>query len=273
MNTLPILHIEYKSSSISYYKIGKGERLVLAFHGYGESAKHFEYLYSEAEKHQTTILAIDLPYHGNTIWKEGLDFEWQDLFSITQQIFNKEGIARNASHEVWGYSMGGRIALFYAQHQYQCISRIVLIAPDGIVVNPWYRIATQTYLGNKIFKHTMQHPKWFLNLMLGGYKLGFINKSIYKFASAYVDNEQVRKDLYIRWTCFRNLHPHLSTLKKRIQAHSIPVVGIYGDYDRIIPFSKAKSFWREIQPQSQLHQINEGHKLLQLKYAGYLWKD
>jgi hypothetical protein len=41
------------------------------------------------------------------------------------------------------------------------IEKLVLLAPDGLKVNFWYWLATQTWLGKNSFCFTMKHPGWF----------------------------------------------------------------------------------------------------------------
>lgn len=265
--------ITYLNSQIAYYKIGSGNTLAIAFHGYGESGSHYEYLSETAVQHDTTIIAIDLPFHGNTEWKEGLHCTTNDIHQIISLILKYESFSPGKKYEIWGYSMGGRIALGYYQSYPQRIQRIVLIATDGIYVNPWYWLSTQTKIGNKIFHFTMHNPSWFLSLLKGGYKLKLINKSIYKFATTYVDDAKVRSDLYIRWTCFRKIHPSKHIITEHIHQHQTPILGIYGEFDRIIPFRRVERFWKGLIPHRKLIHLKDGHKLLQLKYAHYLWKD
>jgi pimeloyl-ACP methyl ester carboxylesterase len=266
-------YIVFLNSKIGYYRIGSGDQPVIALHGYGESGAHFAYLQQTAGEQNRTILAIDLPFHGQTEWKDGLTVTAAHLQGIFRQILEAEQLKNNTSFELWGYSMGGRIALGYFQAFPLEVRKLIIIAPDGIYVNPWYRFATATRFGNIIFKRTMQHPTWFMNLLNAGYRLKLINKSIFKFATNYVDDPQVRHDLYIRWTAFRKIHPSKNKLLHLIKKHQVPVTGIYGEFDRIIPYSKAEKFWEKITSKKNVFILSDGHKLLQSKYACYLWKD
>src|ERR1700683_4264497 len=105
--------IPYKSSQIHCCNAGSGKQLLLCFHGYGESAETFGFL----EKYLSadfTIVAIDLPFHGKTIWKEGLTFSPADLINIVTDIIQTSP-AKNSRLYVAGYSLGGRVALHLLQ--------------------------------------------------------------------------------------------------------------------------------------------------------------
>src|SRR5690606_35857699 len=134
--------------------------LVLCFHGYGETGKAFSFL-EKAAADRYSFIALDLPYHGETEWREGLEFTTNDLLTIIQLIKKETG--RADDHAILlGFSLGGRLALQLYEISPQTVNRIALLAPDGLKVNPWYWFATQTILGNRLFALTMQKPGWFL---------------------------------------------------------------------------------------------------------------
>ena len=70
------MHTEYipwGSSRIAYTRWGTGGKLLFCLHGYGETGAGFAFL-ETALGDEYTILAIDMPFHGGTDWKEGLFF-------------------------------------------------------------------------------------------------------------------------------------------------------------------------------------------------------
>src|ERR1700761_4936159 len=99
----------FRSSRIHYSRWGTGTRLLFAFHGYGESARSFAFL-AESLSKDFTIIAPDLPFHGETEWREGYYLAPQDLLSILSEIRS----SLPGLDDGWwllGYSMGGRVAL------------------------------------------------------------------------------------------------------------------------------------------------------------------
>ncbi|MGZ8551956.1 MAG: alpha/beta fold hydrolase, partial [Chitinophagaceae bacterium] len=69
--------LAYKNSLVSYYFFGTGPRQVVCFHGYGEDATLYAFLEKYAGN-QFTFYSIDLPFHGQTAWNEGLNFSHND---------------------------------------------------------------------------------------------------------------------------------------------------------------------------------------------------
>src|SRR5215204_1593318 len=101
--TSSYIHID--DFTVHYQKAGEGSSIILCFHGFGEHGRSFEQLAAKIEDY--TIIAIDLPFHGQTNWNRDKAFTTEDLINIIKacpEIHDK-------SFGLLGYSMGGRIAL------------------------------------------------------------------------------------------------------------------------------------------------------------------
>jgi len=263
--------LPFRSSRISYSHWGTGPKLLLCFHGYGESAASFSLL-EPALGRDFTILAIDMPFHGATDWQESLFFDPAELPALIEQIIglivsdatSPSGLP--AGEQRWwimGYSMGGRVALGLLEKMPLKIEKVVLLAPDGLKMNRWYWLATQTRAGNRLFRLTMARPYWFLFILRMADRLHLANRSIYKFIVHYIDHAQVRDDLYKRWTTMRGFRPDLPAIQSILREQQIPMRLVYGRYDRIIRPEKGERFSRETSPWCKLSVLNCGHQLLQ----------
>lgn len=257
--------LSYKNSRINYYRFGSGSRLVLCFHGYGENGTTYAFLEKLAGA-QYCFIALDLPFHGLTDWKETGDFVESDLINIIQQILENDTKLPDKQFSLLGYSLGGRIALSLYQAKPGLIDRMVLLAPDGLKVNPWYWLATQTWAGNRFFAFTMKHPSWFFEFLKGMNKLGLVNTSIFKFVNYYIGDAKVRMDLYNRWTSLRRFKPNLSHIRLLIHQHKTPIRLMYGKHDRIILPVRGEKFRTGIENYCTLTILPSGHQVLQEKY-------
>src|SRR5579872_2376320 len=98
-------YLTFRSSRFHYSCRGMGPRLLFAFHGYGESEESFGFLEATLGR-DFTMVAIDLPFHGATEWREGLFLAPEDLLAVMTSI-----AARLPGKEdgwlLMGYSMGG----------------------------------------------------------------------------------------------------------------------------------------------------------------------
>jgi len=267
--------LTYKNSTFSYQAFGTGARPVICFHGYGEETKMFEFLGNYAGK-QFIFYAIDLPYHGRTKWNEKLPFTINELQYIIQEILEQNnfklftdsgGEATKHKLTLLGFSLGGRIALSLYQAIPQQTERLLLLAPDGLKTNFWYYLATQTWLGNKLFSFTMKHPAWFLGLLKALHKPGLVNTGIFRFVNYYIGKNEDRRLLYNRWTTLRKLKPDLSSIRSFILKYKTRVRLIYGNHDRIFLSSVGEKFITGIEEQCTITVIHSGHQVLHEKHA------
>lgn len=258
------LFLSFQSSRIHYLLGGKGDKLLLCFHGYGESAESFAFL-EEAVGQEFTILSIDLPFHGKTEWKEGLFFDPAVLVSLIEQM----AAGQPGGDKRWwlmGYSMGGRVALHLLEKMPEKVEKLVLLAPDGLKVNGWYWLVTQTTPGNLIFRWTMRRPKWFFTVLRLGNALKLVNRSVYKFTTHYIGHPSIRKELYARWTTMRGFKPDIPMIQTLIRERHIPVRLLYGQHDRIILPERGERFRQGgIEAHCRITLLPVGHQVLQAR--------
>jgi pimeloyl-ACP methyl ester carboxylesterase len=255
--------ITYNHSTIHFHYGGRGTTPLVCFHGYAESCAHFDFLEKYVED-QFTIIAMDLPFHGQTEWK-GKYVLPSDLAAVVKQILEQLNVAGNKMH-LLGFSLGGRMALCVLQELSSQVSKLVLLAPDGLKVNFWYWLATQSTVGSGLFKFTMKKPGWFLGMLRVSDKMKLINQSIYKFVEYYIHDDQVRKELYERWTGLSKCTPDAAGIKNIIAQQNIPVVVLYGKFDRIITQQTGRKFLNNV-PGAKVQVLNCGHQVLHEKNA------
>jgi pimeloyl-ACP methyl ester carboxylesterase len=256
-------YLSFRESTIHYLKHGSGKKVLICFHGYGESASNFNFLAARLEN-EFFLIALDLPFHGETNWVNGT-FDEKILAAIVHEILKKENLHACGIH-LLGFSLGGRLALALFEEMPQLVERLVLLAPDGLKLNFWYWLSTQTWLGNKCFKWTMTSPGWFLGLLRVGNRVQLINRSIYKFVEYYIHDAQVRQELYHRWTTMRKCKPSLSKIRTKIKEYNLPVRLLYGKHDRIILASPALRFIQDLK-NANISMLECGHQVLHAKNA------
>ncbi len=255
------LLLPYKNSFISYYRFGKGDIGVICFHGYAEDGSSFSFLEKYAGQN-FSFLAIDLPFHGNTKWNEK-EFTTHHLVEIIYLVVEQCRLNPLVSNfKLLGFSLGGRVALSLYEALPTKVDKLVLLAPDGLKINFWYWLATQTFLGKRLFSFTMKHPGWFFGFLKTLNTLGLVNKSIFKFVNFYIGNENVRYSLYQRWIALKQIKPDLGKIKRSIRKNSTGVRLIYGKHDRIILPAAGQRFCKGIEPNCRIALIHSGHQVL-----------
>lgn len=259
-------YLLYRNSRISYYQGGLGDDVLICFHGYSEQGSAFSFLEKYAAE-GFFFISIDLPYHGKTEWREGLNFSTEDLVKILEAILQQNDKQQAKMFTILGFSLGGRIALSLFQCQPEQVKKVVLLAPDGLKINFWYWLATQTWLGNKLFSFTMKRPGWFFSLLKLLNSVNLVNASIFKFVNFYIGNKTARELLYNRWTGLRKIKPSLNDIKKEIKEKNTPFRIVYGKHDRIILSSVGETFKKGIEDQCKISLIDAGHQVLHEKHA------
>ncbi len=259
------------SSRISYSWWGTGKKLLLCLHGYGESATSFALL-EQALGKEFTILAPDLPFHGGTQWKDGLYFDPAKFPALIEEIIARLPVITSPPAPrfdrwwVMGYSMGGRVALSLLEYAPEKIAKLILLAPDGFKMNAWYWLATQSRPGNRAFRRIMHRPHSLFRLLRIAGKLKLLNPGIHKFMFRYIEDPQVREELYDRWTVMRGFNPDIRSIRSIIRERRIPVSLLYGRHDHIIRAATGERFRKGIEPWCRILVLDAGHGLLQPKF-------
>lgn len=260
----------FGQSTVGYYLFGNGDKLLVCFQGYGEESNQFKILYPYLQD-RFTIVSLAFPFHNGTDWKEGLDIQPGDWAAIIRQIIEELTIEKKQPFKdlsVAAFSMGGRIAFHLLGEGMLQFEQAVLIAPDGLRVNPWYYLATQTKAGNVLFKYTMDKPAWIFAIMKPIEKLGLLPGILLKFAKRYLENDAERRLLYLRWTSMRRFKANVPRIKKVCQDKGTRLTLVYGKYDPII--LKKRSVGLSGPANITIEEMEASHQLIKEKYAAQL---
>ncbi|MCW3113158.1 MAG: alpha/beta hydrolase [Segetibacter sp.] len=253
-------YISHRNSTIHYRQFGVGAKLLFCFHGYGRESFTFSFL-ERRLGNSFTIIAIDIPFHGLTEWKDELIFKpkyFTEFILDIRSTLKKD----NAKFSLLGFSMGGRIALYLTQLLPEKVERLILIAPDGLSFNFWRWLGSETWIGSKLLHYTINHPGWLTWIINKAEKWRVIPRSLAEFVSYYIYDEEHRKTLYRRWISMRKFRPSLTKLKRLIKKNRIPVRMLFGAFDRVIPYQGGERFKQGIEEFASVEVVEAGHNLL-----------
>lgn len=257
--------ITMNANKVCIHTFGTGPGLLIAFHGFKEGGSYFSVLEKTLDN-KFTIYAPDLPFHGNTEWSDPY-FNTGDLTQLINTLLHHFGTTR---FTLLGYSLGGRVALCAMSIFFQQTEALILLAPDGLKVNPWYYFVTYTKIGHALFHYVTYHPAIFKFIIETGYKLSLTNESIYKFVRLHTDEEAHRVLVYRIWTSMKNLYPDIPEIKRLIRRDRLPVIVFFGKYDRIFPPKYGKIF-KDI-PSARILAVDFGHQLLKQKVGEEIFR-
>jgi pimeloyl-ACP methyl ester carboxylesterase len=215
----------------------------LAFHGFGQTKKNFEQ-FAHALREQYTVYSFDLFYHGLSFWhekEEPLQKQfWKDLVN---HFLNQHEIER---FSLAGYSLGGKFALAILEAFPARIERLILIAPDGIKQNFWYKLATYPSWTRKIFRSMIVRPQYFYNLVNIFSNLGLLDKGTLKFAKYQMNTRRKRRQVYYAWVVFRLFKFNMKKIADIINRQSIQVEIFIGKYDKMITRTHMKKLTNKL---------------------------
>lgn len=220
--------VETGSGQLVYSTYGTGDKILLAFHGFGQNKEIFKN-WEDILDHRYTIYAFDLFYHGESdrVYGKLTKKEWKLYLS---RFLEKEQINR---FDVLGFSLGGRFALASTLAFPEKTDELILAGPDGIFLTIWFKLATTPSI-KWLFKYIMLNPGKLENLIQFNEKSRLINRYVADFVRKEMDNEENRKRVYISWNHFKALGYRRSSLISEFQKHSFKRRIILGDKDHII---------------------------------------
>lgn len=246
----------YKSSDISYLKAGNGPRLTVCFHGFLEEASSFQAMADHLPDH--TLIAFDLPFHGQTQWREGLRLgvqQWVDIIAACPDIGQRD-------YGLMGYSMGGKMALTVYENRPDRVPFLYLIAPDGLRPDPWHRFATRTRIGHALMRFTLNHPTGFIKLLDILERTRLLNGSIAKFVRYYMQDAGMRQKVYHTWMTFRDFRPSTEHIRTSVERCNTDMAMVFGRYDRLCPAHWGRTFTAGLAAPVRLRVLPAGHLLL-----------
>lgn len=251
-------YINVGTESLHYLQAGSGNKLLLAFHGYGNEAAMFlpfaDYL------QDYTIVSIDLPHHGKSSWTDNVHLDNNHIQQLAAYLLQQFGVGKLS---LMGYSMGGRVCLKMAELIPDTIENIILLASDGLTFNTFYYFVTRTTPGRYLFRSFLSSPNRYMPVINWARKRNLIDASRHKFAMQYLHEEDERYFLLKVWPCMSLLLPDYKTLRTVFNQHSIKVCVYMGKYDKVIPLSLAQRFKETLNTAHiQLHILDKGHALI-----------
>jgi pimeloyl-ACP methyl ester carboxylesterase len=249
-------YIAAGNEKLHYIKAGQGKKLLLAFHGYGNTAEiftpFFKYLQDEY-----TVYSVDLPHHGKSSWTPDKPFEKHELVAMVQALQKEAGTDK---FSLMGYSMGGRVCLTIMELMPESIDKVLLVAPDGLAFNPLYYFVTKTAVGRQLFNNMLTKPDKYLKFFDKLKERKWIDENRHKFAMYYLQSAPSRSFLMQVWPGMAKLVPDTNKVRRAIKQYGISVTIYMGAYDRIMPPKLAERFKKGLST-VHLHIPQKGHRV------------
>ncbi len=225
---------------------------IFAFYGFGQQAGVFNNLTAICCDRYGFVV-IDLPYETlNSPHTKNAFIEDIHLMMKKYGIEKITGIS---------YSMGSRYNLVLAELIPSCTDKIILVAPDGVQINFWNRVATSTSAGHFLFKYFMTHPSVYLKLLHFLYKVRLLPLPLYAFSKWHVRSHESCHKVYNTWMNMKRMIPDLKEINRHVQQYSIPLIAFFGKDDFVISHKHMRRLKENI-PSADIKLVEKGHNLL-----------
>ncbi|MEN7548478.1 alpha/beta hydrolase [Rapidithrix thailandica] len=221
---------------LTWTKYGNGEKVVLAFHGFGQHRSIYEKLGEKVEN--VSVYSFDLFFHGSNHLVT-LSLSKRQFSEAIEHFLEEHGITR---FSIIAYSIGVRSALAIVEKFPVQVEELVLLAPDGIRTNAIYKIATGTRLGNLFFKHLIENTHLILSTLDLFYKRNWLDKETYKVAYRLLSDPFTAHRVYNAWMVYRKFTFDTQKIASILNQYQIPVKIILGAKDSIIPAKPVQNF-------------------------------
>ncbi len=258
---------EYNGYVVSYEKWGSGPEVLLAFHGFGQSASIFSNIAPALEK-KYTVYACSLFYHGDSKLPDhvlpGEPLPPEFLKEGVLEFCRQHGIG---NFSLMGYSLGGRLVLKLLEMIPERINSLLLLAPDGVKKSRWYYFATHHFIGKRLFRKAVYKPKLLfttVNLFSG---LGIIKKKMKKFVYSQFSDEENRFKILHVWNTYSIITPSVRKVKATIQEYHIKTLIFTGTYDPVLNEEIGYILSHGLEEEVKWIKIKAGHDLLKPAYS------
>jgi pimeloyl-ACP methyl ester carboxylesterase len=211
---------------------------IILLHGFGASLHTWEpwaHLLSDRYR----VIRFDLPGSGLSPPDPTGDYSDERSMQLLAALMDRLGVAHAT---LVGNSMGGRIAWSFAAHRPERVERLVLISPDGFA-SPGFEYLKKTQVPASVRLMRYILPKPLLRLSL---------------APAYADPHVLTDELTDRYYDLMLAPGARAAMIERMQQVvlsdprpwlariSAPTLLLWGEQDRMIPFSNAADYVKAI---------------------------
>lgn len=250
------LSLTHRSSTIDYLRFGTGSRCLICLHGFGDRAVVWRYLEKQLGK-KFTIIALDLPFHGRTEWREKT-MQIVDFEQIINKILTTESVER---FSLAGFSFGARIVQKLLFSHGHLIDNIFLFAPDGFGTKGIKNATLYPIWLRQLFKFLLQKPDKLVRFVEWLYQKKLVDKPVKWFFSQNIDHAKRRERLFFYWINLNNFAIKPLVFKKKLQDSRINTHIFLGKDDAITPLSIG-AFLTADAPNIRLHIVESDHQIL-----------
>ena len=250
--------LEDPRALLHYSEYGSGKKILLCFHGFGQTSSHFHEL-EEVLKEEYKIYNFDLFYHGQSFWHaKDTPISKEYWAGIIERFLKEKNIDRLS---LMGFSMGAKFALSIFEAFPDKVEKLTLIAPDGIKTSFWYNLATYPGWTRSFFRRIILKPGLYFNMVRFLRFFGIVDAGILRFANTQMTTKEQRRRVYYSWIVFKNLRFNMNEIAGLFRKHHGKLEMFLGIHDKIITEKNMNLLLHKLN-QYDMHLLEAGHSNL-----------
>lgn len=247
---------EQEGGRIHALQFGEGPELLIAIHGFSDRARMFAVL-EEALAPCYKVVAIDLPFHGQTEWERDTFYK-EDLIALIRQILAAHGKER---FSIMAFSFGARLTQAMLPEFIHQLDKLYLLSPDGVKTQGM-TMATRTPMWMRTTLHRiLRRPGWFLGLVNAGRKVRLVPKLIHHFLTNNINRPERYRRTFGCWMALDSFYLGRREIKKILSESGLPTEVYIGARDPMLGQAALRKVFGDL-PNVHLHVLDEGHRLV-----------
>ncbi len=230
------------------------KKALIFFHGFDQDHTAVEPLIPYLQ--ETRIVSLNL--FGHQLSNIKIDLKENHLKEIFNDLFEKEQL-HDAT--LMAFSLGGKYALKLIEVGFP-VKSALLMAPDGLIKNPWYNFATKYNLTRRLFKKFVENPEFLKPYVHWLNKMGLLNPKLKRIYETYAADRTLREKVFHVWMIHRFLKPSILSVANRIKEKKIRTHLLFGQKDVVIPPDTGKKLLKHAAPYATAEVLPCGHQII-----------
>jgi len=246
---------KHKDSILEYEELSNGSKKMLCFNGYCKVTTDL-YVFKDFFAKDINAIAINLPYHGNSIWNIGTEGMKEIFLAFFKHLkWDEEEI------HLFAYSIGSRYTYALTQLFPNKIKSVCLLAPDGIYPNTLSHYATFNSFGTKLMNLFINRAGFIIYILKSLKYFKVLSESDYAFFLRKIRTKEDREMLQKVWKEIYTTTPDFKNSLAKPMNKDIRWNIILGKSDKVFPYKKTM----KLIPKSEkitVHVWDSGHAML-----------
>lgn len=257
--------VPLRNNSIRVIRFGSGPEWLIALHGYGDRARMFAPLEADLGAY-FSLLAIELPFHGETDWREE-SFSKKDLLDIIAYLEAREDMPQ---FSLMGFSFGARLVMGMIPDLAPKMRLAYLLAPDGIKTLGMAPAEWAPMWLKRLIQGLLKRPQALLRIVGFLRQIRLFPLHTYRFVHQQLtSNDRTRRAMGC-WLAMDDFSVKAAQIR-RVMLENALEIQVWGGFDDAVLDQKALKRFCSALPNAQLNLLyHKGHRIIDRELGAFM---